>query len=59
MATPAQQPQKTSGSLGRSIVAVLAGMIAGAILSIGTDVLMNALGILPPLGQPAGDNPLP
>jgi hypothetical protein len=37
--------------IGRSIVAVLAGMFAGAILSLGTDQLMRAAGLLPALGK--------
>ena len=44
--------------LGRSIVAILAGAIAGIVLSLGTDILLRAAGILPPLGQPPGDLPL-
>lgn len=39
--------------LGRSLLALLAGMLAGIILSIGTDLLMHAIGLLPALGEPA------
>jgi hypothetical protein len=38
--------------LGRSIVAVLAGFIAVVVLSIGTDVLLHAVGVYPPMDQP-------
>jgi len=38
--------------LGRSLLALLAGMLAGIILSIGTDVLLHVIGMFPPLGQP-------
>jgi len=38
--------------LGRSLLALLAGMLAGIILSIGTDVLLHVIGLFPPLGQP-------
>jgi hypothetical protein len=37
--------------LGRSIAAVLAGMIAGVILTIGTDIVLHAIGVFPPWGQ--------
>lgn len=39
--------------LGRSFLALLAGMLASIILSIGTDVSMHAIGLLPALGEPA------
>ena len=42
---------------GRSIGAVLAGFVAVVILSIGTDVLLRAAGVSPPLGQTMS-NPL-
>ena len=45
-------------NLPRSIGALLAGVLAGVFLSLGTDLLMKAAGVLPPLGQTAGDNPL-
>jgi hypothetical protein len=57
MATPNLQPTNHSHRL-RSIGALLAGLIVGVILSIGTDILMYAIGVLPRLGQPAGNNPL-
>jgi hypothetical protein len=38
--------------IGRSIVAVLAGMIAGIALSLGTDVLLHAIHVFPPWGAP-------
>jgi hypothetical protein len=37
----------------RSVVAVLAGALTGIILSIATDSLLRAIGILPAPGQPA------
>ena len=39
----------------RSIGAVLAGVLAVFILSLGTDVIMHALGIFPPWLQPMSD----
>jgi len=41
--------------LGRSLVALLAGMFAGIILSVGTDVVLHVAGILPALGKPVSD----
>ncbi len=38
--------------LGRSLLALLAGMLAGILLSVGTDVLLHAIGLFPALGQP-------
>ena len=58
MATPSLQPTTGSPTL-RSIGALLAGILVGVILSLGTDMLMYALGVLPRLGtQPAGSNAL-
>ena len=42
----------------KSIGAVLAGMVAGIILSLATDQLLHMAGIFPPRGQPVGDGPL-
>jgi hypothetical protein len=38
--------------LGRSLIALLAGMLAGIVLSIGTDLVLHAVGLFPPLGEP-------
>jgi hypothetical protein len=35
----------------RSIGAVLAGIFAGIVLSLGTDVVLHAIGVFPPWGQ--------
>ena len=43
--------------LGRSALALLAGFVAVVILSLGTDVVLRALKIFPPLAQPMS-NPL-
>lgn len=45
---------KTSKSAG----AVLAGMLAGIILSLGTDELLHLAGVFPPWGQLVNDGPL-
>ncbi len=37
--------------IGRSIGAVLAGMFVGIVLTIATDVVLHAVGVLPPWGQ--------
>lgn len=44
--------------IGRSIGAVLAGIVAGVVLTLGTDALLHAAGVFPPWGQPTGDAPL-
>lgn len=41
--------------LGRSIGAVLGGLLVGVILSLGTDLLLHATGVFPPWGQPMSD----
>ena len=38
--------------LGRSVGAVVAGFVATALLSLGTDVVMHATGVFPPWGEP-------
>jgi hypothetical protein len=40
------------------IWAVLAGFLAGAILSLGMDAILHAMGVFPPWGQRLGDAPL-
>jgi len=39
----------------KSIGAVLAGMFATIVLSLGTDVVLHAAGTFPPWGQPMAD----
>ena len=39
----------------KSIGAVLAGILVGAILSLGTDVVLHATRVFPPWGQPASN----
>jgi peptidoglycan/LPS O-acetylase OafA/YrhL len=36
---------------GRSVVAVVAGFVVTALLSVGTDAVMHATGVFPPLGE--------
>lgn len=41
--------------IGQSVGAVLAGLLAGIVLSLGTDVVLHAIAGFPPWGQPVGD----
>src|SRR6266852_8009590 len=41
--------------LGRSISAVVAGILTGVILSIGTDAVLHATHLFPPMGQRMSD----
>jgi drug/metabolite transporter (DMT)-like permease len=42
--------------IGRSIAAVIAGVLAGIVLTIGTDVALSKLGVFPPLGEQMADS---
>jgi hypothetical protein len=44
--------------IGRSVGAVLAGIVAGVVVTLGTDAVLHATGVFPPWGQPVGDGPL-
>ena len=44
-----------SRRIGRSILALLAGMVTAIVLSLGTDLGLHAVGLTPPLGQPMSD----
>ncbi|HTT17675.1 MAG TPA: hypothetical protein VMG82_01940 [Candidatus Sulfotelmatobacter sp.] len=44
-----------SHEIGRSILALVAGMLTAIILSLGTDLGLHAVGLTPPLGQPMSD----
>src|SRR5258708_31249449 len=41
----------TQRRLGRSVGALLAGMLVGIVLTIGTDIALHAIGVFPPWGQ--------
>jgi hypothetical protein len=47
-----------SRRLGRSILAVIVGIIVAAVLSIGTDIVMHVLGYIPNIGERAPDGSL-
>lgn len=42
----------------RSGGAVLAGIVVGVVLSLGTDVVLHAVGVFPPWGQAVSSGPL-
>jgi hypothetical protein len=41
--------------IGRSIAAVLAGLVAIFVVSTATDIALHAIGVFPPWGQPMSD----
>jgi Na+/citrate or Na+/malate symporter len=47
-----------SKRVGRSVWAVVAGIVVGVVLSLGTDMVLHAVGVYPPWGQPVGSGPL-
>jgi len=47
--------QGTSRHWGRSVIAVLAGILVGAALSLGVDEVLHVLGVYPPWGQNMSD----
>jgi hypothetical protein len=46
------------GRVGRSIAAIVAGIVVGVALTLATDALLHQVGFYPPLGQTTGDGPL-
>jgi hypothetical protein len=42
----------------KSVGAVLAGIVAGIVLTLGTDELLHITGVFPPWGEPTGSYPL-
>ena len=48
----------SSGSAGRSVWAVVAGILAAFVLTLITDLVLHAMGVFPPWGQPVSDGPL-
>ena len=51
-------PEKNAPSrhTGRSILALVAGMLTAILLSLGTDLGLHAVGLTPSLGQPMSDS---
>ena len=47
MTSETQPPRR----IGRSIGAVLAGVVTGIVPTLGTDVVLHAVGVFPPMGQ--------
>jgi hypothetical protein len=41
--------------LGEALSALLAGIFAGGILTVATDIVLHVTGVFPPWGQPTGD----
>jgi hypothetical protein len=50
--TQAANPSTRPRRLGRSIAAILAGLVVIFVLSLGTDQILHVLGVYPPWGQP-------
>lgn len=51
-------PATSNPQLMHSVVAVIAGALVGIVLSVGTDLLLHAIGILPAPGQVASNSVL-
>jgi hypothetical protein len=49
------QPQRNTA---RSVGAILAGVVVGLVLTLGTDALLHAVGVFPPYGQIASNGAL-
>jgi hypothetical protein len=55
MTTQTIETNQPPRHLGRSIVSVLAGFLACALLSLGTDQILHMLKVYPPWGEPMWD----
>lgn len=49
------QPQRNTA---RSVGAILAGVVVGLVLTLGTDAVLHAVGVFPPYGQIASNGAL-
>ena len=49
------ETNRGSRRMGRSILAVLVGIVAGIIVTLATDIALHAAGVFPALGQPTSD----
>jgi hypothetical protein len=47
--------KNSTRSIGRSILALVVGMLTAIVLSLGTDLGLHAVGLTPALGQPMSD----
>lgn len=47
--------KQTRRRLGRSVLAIAAGLVTGIVPSVGTDAVLHATGVFPPLGTPMSD----
>ena len=48
----------SSGHLGRSILAIVAGIVVGVVLTLITDAVLHRAGFFPPLGERTASGPL-
>lgn len=55
MNSSAAEKSAVPRQIGKSILALVAGMLTAIILSLGTDLGLHAVGLTPPLGQPRSD----
>jgi hypothetical protein len=49
------EANRGSRHTGRSIAAVLVGIVVGIFITLATDIALHAAGVFPPLGQPTSD----
>jgi hypothetical protein len=56
MNATAARPARPSSRTWQSVGAVFAGALVGIVLSLGTDSVLRAAGIFPPLDQPSSDS---
>lgn len=49
------QPQRTTG---RSVGAIIAALVVGLVLTLGTDAILHAVGFFPPYDQVASNTAL-
>ena len=55
MSIPISQTNTNPRRHGRSVAAVLLGIVAGVVLSLGTDQVLHTLAVYPPWGEPMPD----
>jgi hypothetical protein len=55
MSTPLAIAPAGKSRLGRSVLAVVAAIVANVVLSVGVDQVLHVLGVYPPWGQPMNE----